>query len=355
MRNAKLLSAMICERRRATIIVIIGLLLSACAADPPEARLQDYETRLFRTLGIAFFDSPILTYARFPAQPTLRVDNPRETIDVLDLWSIRECALHGVLAQRNSVLGRVAQPSTRMFYELDFLRLAPRCIELLLQQGKADLAATLGEARSRKEARLARVIWQGVLGGGEYQRYWKVPQQLGDYPDTKNYASDIALRSLASDVRRWLGNDYRFESAEVEANLQTLLTGDAGALYKSAVLQYRYLDRIDTALQQRQQAGPVCRSATDTRASILDKVVRKYFVGSIQPWSVGIQARAYELDAAREIEELLAGAQPESFGKWREERDSLIARALQAPRSHVETLLPIMRQCGLAPREQAGS
>ena len=84
-----------------------------------------------------------------------------------------------------------------------------------------------------------------------------------------------------------------------------------------------------------------------------DTVVGKYFVGSIQPWSVRIQARAYQLDAAREIEELLAGAEPEEFATWKEERDRLIEKALQAPRNHVETLLPIMRQCGLAPEDQA--
>lgn len=297
--------------------------------------------------------APTSVFARFPTQPTLRTDSPRETIDILDLWSIKECALHGVVAQRNSSLGRVAQPSTRMFYELEFLQLAPECIDLLLQQGKEDLAATLSDARAGKEAQLPQVIWQGLLGGGEYERYWKVPQRLGHYPTTENYSSDQALNALAGDVRRWLGKDYRFESAEVEANLQKLLAGDAGALYKSAVLQDQYLSHIDAALQQRLQAGPVCRSAKDTRASILDTVVRKYFVGNIQPWSVRIQARAYQLDAARDIEGLLAAAEPEEFATWKKARDRVIATALQAPRRHVETLLPIMRQCGLAPEDQA--
>jgi hypothetical protein len=339
--------------KRLTTIVLFVVLLPACSGDPPEARLQDYRERLFRTLDIAATHAPELAFTRFPTQPTLRSDNARETIDILDLWSIRDCALHGVVAQRNSSLGRVAQPSTRMFYELDFLRLAPQCIDLLLQQGKEDLAATLSKARAGKEARLPWVIWQGVLGGGEYERYWKSPQRLEDYPTTASYSSDAALMELASDVRRWLGKDYRFESSEVEANLQKLLLGDAGAVYKSAVLQDLYLQHINAALQQRLRAGPVCRTAKDTRATILDTVVRKYFVGTIQPWSVKIQARAYQLDAARDIEKLLAVAEPEDFASWRQERDRALERALQAPRNHVETLLPIMRQCGLAPEDQA--
>ena len=329
------------------------LVISACTADPPEERLLDYETRLFRTLEITAQEKPTTQYMRFPSQPTLLADNIRETIDILDLWSIRECALHGVLAQKNSALGRVAQPSTRMFYALEFLRLAPQCIQQLQSEGKEDLAAILSEAIASKEAQLPKIIWQGVLGGGEYERYWKIPQQLGDYPEAENYGSDTALAALADDVERWLDKDYRYQSSEVEGNLQKILAGDGGALYKSIVLQGFYLGRIDTALKERLQTGRVCRSGKDARANILDTVVRKYFVGTIQPWSVQIQARAFQLDAAREIEDLLAAGQPEAFGVWREKRDRVITEALQAPRHHVQSLLPIMRQCGLAPEDQA--
>jgi hypothetical protein len=329
-----------------------ALLLSGCTADPPLARLQDYEERLFRTLDIDFKDTRSPAPARFPSQPTLLKDSPRETIDILDLWSARECALHAVVAQRNSSLGRVAQPSTRLFYELEFLRLAPACIELLQQQGKAELAATLGDALAGKETALPRVIWQGILGGGEYEQYWKLPQRLGDYPDATYHAADEALKALAGDVRRWLGADYRFDSAQVEANLQALLSGDAGAVYKSAVLQSLYLERIDKALVERQDAGTICRSGQDPKASILDTVVRKYFISTIQPWSVRVQARAYQIEAARDIEALLADAEPQEFGVWRQQRDEMIAAGMSAPRSHVESLLPIMRECGLAPQQQ---
>jgi hypothetical protein len=338
---------------RLATIFFIGLLLAACTADPPEGRLQDYETRLYRTLSIDMIDTPTPEYPRFPGQRDMRMDSPREEVGILDLWSMRECALHGVVAQRNSSLGRVAQPSTRMFYELDFLRLAPACIDLLVQAGTQDLATTLSEVRSRKEERLPEVIWRGVLGGVEYQRYWKMPQRLGSYPSAEHFASDLALNALASDVQRWLGKDYRFEVAKVETNLQILATGDGGSIYKSAVLQARYLARIDTAIEQRLKAGPVCKSAQDKTAPILNTVVRKYFVGVIQPWSVRLQSRAYKLDAAREIENLLIGGQPQAFAVWREDRDRLIAKALHAPRNHVEALLPVMRQCGLAPNEQA--
>ena len=161
---------------------------------------------------------------------------------------------------------------------------------------------------ARRVGRAKQLSWQGVLGGAEYRHYWKSPQRLGDYPHATSYASDQALQALASDVRRWLAHDYRFERAEVEAALQKIHGGDGGALYKSVVLQAVYLERIDAAVQQRLQAGP---------------------------------------------EELLAGAEPEAFGRWREQRDRLMAKGLRAPRAHVEALLPVMRQCGLAPQAQA--
>ena len=329
------------------------LALAACTGDPPEERLRDYQARLFRTLDIPAGDSATGNYPRFPAQRYLRTDPAREVIDILDLWSLRECALHSVLAERNSSLGRVARPSSRMVYELDFLRLAPACIELLLLSGKEELAATLRDASTRKAARLPAAIWQGVLGGAEYRHYWKLPQRLGDYPVASRYFSDQALVTLSSHVRRWLAGDYAVAPAAVEAALQQLGKGDGGALYKSLMLQAAYLGEIDEAVRHRLRQSPVCRSPGDSRADVLDTVVRKFFIGRIQPWSVQLQGRAYQLEPARALEQLLVDGEPQAFRVWREERDRLIAAAQQAPREHVQALLPVMRQCGLAPQVQA--
>ena len=76
---------------------------------------------------------------------------------------------------------------------------------------------------------------------------------------------------------------------------------------------------------------------------------RKFFIGEIQPWSTRIQRRAFLLLNPRSLEELLAAGEPQAFRDWRRARDSHITRALEAPRRHVEALLPVMRQCGLAP------
>ena len=61
------------------------------------------------------------------------------------------------------------------------------------------------------------------------------------------------------------------------------------------------------------------------------------------------QRRAFQLQNPRRLEELLAAGEPQAFRDWRLARDNHITRSLEAPRRHVEALLPVMRQCGLAP------
>ena len=162
-------------------------------------------------------------------------------------------------------------------------------------------------------------------------------------------SAEAALDSLTQRVERWLSGDYRLDRSAVEVELQRLLGGDGGALYKSVALQEEYLGRFDLALAQRYESGPICRGTGGQRASILDTVVRKFFIGEIQPWSTRVQRRAFLLQNPRRLEELLAAGEPQAFRAWRRARDSHITRSLEAPRRHVEALLPVMRQCGLAP------
>ena len=287
---------------------------------------------------------------RFPAQRDLRLPASDDSIELLELWSLRGCALHRLIADNNSSLGRLAQPSTRMFYEIDFLRLVPACIEALEQEGKTELASALAAAANSKQQRLPLLVWHGILGGPEYREYWQIPHWLGAYPETATQLpAEAALDSLSLRVERWLAGDYRLDRSAVEMELQRLLGGDGGALYKSVAMQHEYLGRFDLALAQRYASGPICRGTGGQRASILDTVVRKFFIGEIQPWSTRIQRRAFQLQNPRRLEQLLAAGEPQTFKEWRLARDGHIARSLEAPRRHVEALLPVMRQCGLAP------
>jgi hypothetical protein len=330
-------------------LVLTALLLVACGAGPTESRLQDYQARLQRTLQLELEAPSPPGLPRFPRPRELLAASAQDTIGLIELWSLRDCALHGLIAQKNSSLGRVALPSTQLFHELDFLRLLPACLQQLNASGNEALALQLSQVGTAKREDLPNIIWQALLGGQEYREYWNTPQQLPDYTAGMGAPGRSAAQALTRLAGAWLSGNYELDRGAVEEHLKQLGAGAGGALYKSLLLQQLYLDNLDAAMRVRLQVRPICYSAGDDTAPILDNVVRKYFIGEVQPWSVQLQRGAQQLHAVQSLEALLAPGEPEPFKVWRTRRNALIDAALGAPKRHVESLLPLLEQCGLAP------
>ena len=331
------------------VYLMAPLLIVACGAGPAENRLQDYQARLTRTLQLQLPTAPEPQLARFPRPRDLAAAPVPATIDLMDLWSLRDCALHGLIATKNSSLGRVSLSSTQLFHELDFLRLLPACLQQLKINEKDELAQALEQVGKAKRERLPSFIWQALLGGPEYRDYWNLPQQVPDYHAAAGAPAQQAAQALTVLAQAWLNDDYRVDRAVVETHLKQMRFGGAGVLHKSLMLQHNYLSTIDTATQQRLAQRPICFSAGGDPAPILDNVVRKYFVGELQPWSVQLQKGVAQLRAAQQLEALLARGEPAAFQRWRFKRDEFIEVASGAPRRHVQALLPVLEQCGLAP------
>ena len=129
--------------------------------------------------------------------------------------------------------------------------------------------------------------------------------------------------------------------------LQQLGRGDGGALYKSLDLQGRYLDAVNRMIHWRLATRVLCPSTSGIKATALGNVVQKFFIDSIQPWSVLLQGRVFSaLPALQQLEQQLAQGEPAAYERWRQQRDSALASLTQAPQQHVQTMLPLMQQCG---------
>ena len=322
--------------------------LVACAGDTPQTRLEDYRQRMERVLDAEpVFEVGASTLARFPARRDLQQSAQQSQIGMLDLWAIQGCELQRLVAQKNSSLGKVAASSTALFYELDFLRLAPVCIAQLQGDAETELAAQLELAVAAKQQRLPTTIWQGLLGGDENRSFWRRPASLQAYPVNPVLEADAAIAALLVSARSWLAGDYRVDSAAIELQLQQLGRGDGGALYKSLDLQGRYLDAVNRMIDGRLATRVLCHNTTGIKATALGNVVQKFFIDSIQPWSVLLQARVFAaLPSLQQLEQLLAQGEPAAYAQWRQQRDSTLAKLSQAPQQHVQTLLPLMQQCG---------
>ncbi|MFV0276741.1 MAG: DUF3080 family protein, partial [Parahaliea sp.] len=257
------------------------------------------------------------------------------------------CEVQITIGKRNSSLGRMASASQRLLLDLEYLHLVPPCIDWQRQQGKAELAGILDQARRLKQAQLPARIFLATLGGPEYRTLWRRPAELADYPQHTSAVVITALEAINADTRRWLAGDYRADNTAFELALSEINKGDGGALLLALATQSAWLAAADAMLDTRRARSPLCRPPLrPAAADILPNVVARFFVGDIQPWSAALGRRQYQLlpplDA---LEDLLEKALPPAYRHWRAQRQSRLADWIDAPRRHVQAVQSLLEPC----------
>lgn len=323
-------------------------MLAACSP-APEPPLADYLQRLARSLQTEI-EAQAPPRLQIPARRNLDVDLPGESIDLLDLLSLRSCELSITIGKLNSSLGKMAAASQRLLLELEFLALAPPCIASLADED-AVLADTLRRAVTIKRRQLPARIWRATLGSPEFRAFWKRPRALGDYPAATGNAVPTAIARLDQLATAWLAGDYLVGHDELELLLAELRRGDGGALLQAFARQHAGLAAANRAIAARTADAPICfgeRPSPEGR--VVDTVVRKYFAGRVQPWSVKLERRRLQLmPPLRSLEQRLASASPGAYADWQQRRDTMLATAVTAPRRHANALAGLLETCGLRP------
>ncbi|XOV85854.1 MAG: DUF3080 family protein [Pseudomonadota bacterium] len=336
--------------RRCALLLLICL--AGCGRTGPASDLDDYQQRLARVL-----DQPVppATTAMAPRLPPLREfrqEIPRESIDILEFFRISRCELHQLVAERNSNLGIMAAPSQRLVYEVNFLRVGYDCLQAI-DEDQPSLRENLAEVLDRKREALPLVIWKATLGGDEFRDFWKP----GSSDPPEAFAGDgevvYALAQLRDDVARWLGGNYEISSSRLENQLDLIRQGDGGVQMKAWDLLANELGAASRLVDERLARRPLCFQAMKTpTADIFNNLVRSLFVGKIQVWAAGLNSRYYRVfPLVRELETLLAGAEPPAYREWRTSRDNRLAESTGALGEHVKALTPLFEQCNLLPSD----
>ncbi|MEM8564621.1 MAG: DUF3080 family protein, partial [Pseudomonadota bacterium] len=257
--------------------------------------------------------------------------------------------------KRNSSLGRLASASQRLLLELEYLQLAPACIDYLRSEGKLQLASTLQEAWQEKRAQLPSLIYNATLASPEFRRFWKTPTGVGDYP--ANTGSNVlnSMAALNDNVRRWLSDDFTGDNLTLELLLSDILKGDGGALRLALAKQALALEVADGLLSARMDRGPLCAPPLrPAAADIFDTVVEKFFIAGTQPRAAALNRRYHDLyPNIAELEGLLEDTLPASYLSWQQQRDAELTRWIAAPRAHVDRIIAIQKPCKAG--EQIGS
>ena len=199
--------------RIATFFALLAA-LSGCDSGA-EALLDDYATRVSRVLDA---ERPPLRALDLPAYPRPRalIQTPPDIrLDLLDAWALRGCEVFVLIGERNSILGRVADPIIRLDYERRLLDLLPACLNSDIELDD-DLRASLEDALAQKRATFNERLWNATLANPDYSGYWtdgNTPIQPDDDIDANGYAAnqralaDLVANPMHSTQDDWIRGD----------------------------------------------------------------------------------------------------------------------------------------------------
>lgn len=326
---------------------LMACLLSACGGASQDAPFEDYLDRLARPLGVDVPPRNQTTYPRSPRAGKLRLTLESDAIDALDFLALSGCELQVTIGKRNSSLGKLARASQRLLLELEYLRLAPACVESLRAQERTTLAAALESAWRQKREQVPALIYNATLASAEYRAFWSAQRVAADFPTVGSHVSLAALTAINEMARRWLAGDYRADDQQFEIYLGEVAGGSGGAVLRSLVHQQDWLDAANRLLEARMALGPLCSTSTrHAAADILPNVIRKYFIEGIQPRAAIMERQRFELVShIHALEQQLDPVLPPLYTQWRAARDSALDVAAGAPRLHVEYLKEIQAPC----------
>jgi len=321
--------------------------LEGCDGNGGDAELKNYVTRLSRPLDGAFATPEDTPGPSPPRAEALRLDIEGSAVDGLDFLELKGCALQTTIARRNSSLGRVAPPSQRLLLDLAFLREAPACIDTLGARGNTGLAGLLREAAKLKRAQLPALIFNATLGGTEYRDFWRARRVDSRYPDTTGSAVITALEHIDDAARRWLEDDYDADDRRFELALGDIARGDGGELVRTLGRQQAWLSAANAMITASLDAGPLCAfGRTPAAAPILRTVVRKFFIGEVQPRAAALNQRDNALlPPLLALEQRLRSVLPQSYRVWRRTRRAFLEEARDAPALHVRRLQSLLGSC----------
>lgn len=269
------------------------------ACDPfaaPDSMLDEYVTRVGRVLDVEVALSPV---PPAPALPRLRERTrplPEFRVGMRDFLGLYGCGLQHVVGARNSGLGRVMHPSSRLEYELRFIRTADECLPRL---ERSQLADRLEAVTAAKREALADVAWNAVWGTREVEDLFTRSQGALRIGVDRNAVGNMAeaLHRMERSVTRVLRGELDVDVGALDAVYQRWLSQPlAGQVIRSALLLTVRLNDATALVEARLGDQPLCHRKVQTRqARTMRSMFTSVYVGHVQPYLADVQHVRREL------------------------------------------------------------
>ncbi|ANG63304.1 hypothetical protein A8C75_13030 [Marinobacterium aestuarii] len=168
--------------RHCALLLCLGVLLSACGQSSPEAMLDNYSDRVARVLQESIDSRLDAAPAIAPLPPRRQRLLPLTDLrqGLIEVLPLRHCNLLGLIAQRNSSLGKVMLPSKQLVYEMRLLSQVRDCRAQLAQRlnartdTDAKLIQQLDSIYRLKAQELPAVLWNAIYASREMESNFSI-------------------------------------------------------------------------------------------------------------------------------------------------------------------------------------
>lgn len=257
-------------------LIIFIPILSGCNNDSPEAFFDTYSQRVANVLDTSF-DEPEISLDKLPRKRELQLTIPAVTLGLLDSYQLRQCGLFQLIAERNSVLGKVADEFSRYDYQTALLNGLAACIDN--PNIDSELSTTLNEIRKQKSAQLSMHQWNLLYASDAMQSQLYGTQWL-----TTGMSEQVQQVNNALSMVNGAFNSSLEASNLVEIQETLDKISVVGDLHYSLHHSAAQLSFITDQLNSNDHKV-ICAPQRDiTRYKYLNNVFEQQYIGKVQPY-----------------------------------------------------------------------
>ncbi|CAH0526024.1 DUF3080 family protein [Vibrio hippocampi] len=275
------------------VIGLLSLLLGLLGCTPePEKNMQRYMQRLANVMNVEAEPLPASQLYPIPAKRVLAREATQMTVGLLESYQLRHCGLLQLVSERNSILGKVADPFRQYAYQMAFIDVAQRCV--LSSELDTSLAEQIQTAIDVKQQELMPIHFSNLVWTSNAMRKQFSQQHWIEAQDIDNSAlliSALNVLQMLSETEN--KQQHRHQLIQAQETIEKLPL--VGSLLFSMENSIKQLTRLNQLINQHQHKIGCGKQRDTTQYRYMKNVFEQQYRQRIQPYLAEINQLYYRL------------------------------------------------------------
>lgn len=284
--------------KRIVLLVTLVCGLSACSKHQQISNdIDAYTERLSAFTGISVSKPQINASLMAPKKSELQKPVEQVSINLREFYAFKQCALNQLIAERNTALGKMQQPSSRYIYERELINELAACRRVLEaseqnEDEKSQLIAKLSEWQELKERALP-AVWANFISQSDeiYSSMTQAQDFIAAAPSDNFQATRQAWQFLATSFESQTLNSTALENHLKELENARLLA----RMWRTQSYISAQLDAVSPLLEEYLTQNQCSDRKQEDDIKIMTNIFSIFFADKIQALAAELNKYHYQL------------------------------------------------------------